>query len=318
MEWQLPPSLKPDDEVAVIVPSSAVRDRAALARGMARLRAWGLCPSIVCEGEPDRGLTWPEGSELAADDDARRRALHAALGEPRYRGVFCARGGYGAPRLLADVDWSLLAADPKPLVGYSDVTALLCGAAVGAGVASLHGPMVATTDEMDAGEACWEQQRRLLFGEPSGPLPAADDARAVRCGVAEGPLIGGNLAVLQGLVGTPWLPPLDGALLFLEDIGEAPYRVDRMLTHLQLAGALDRVAGVVLGDFHVEGTALASAYAPMVRVLEERLATLAVPVARAFPFGHRPGSWTLPFGARARLEVRAAGATLTLLESGAR
>lgn len=314
MQWQLPPALKPDDEVAVIVPSSAVRDRGALDRGIDRLRAWGLHPSVVCGGEPDRGLGWPEGSELADHDSVRLDALHTALREPRFRGVFCARGGYGAPRLLADVDWSLLAADPKPLVGYSDITALLCGAAVGAGVASLHGPMVATSDAMDAGEECWEQQRRLLFDRRPAPFPTPDGAHTVRAGVAEGALIGGNLAVLQGLVGTPWLPPLDGALLFLEDIGEAPYRVDRMLTHLRLAGLLDRVAGVVLGDFHVSGAALASEHAPMRRVLEERLADLSVPVAQAFPFGHRPASWTLPFGAQARLEADAGGAHLTLLE----
>ena len=318
MQCQLAPALRADDEVAVIAPSSAVRDRRALERGTERLRAWGLRPEVVCADDPTRGLDWPEGSELAAEDSARLAALHIAFREPRFRGIFCARGGYGAPRLLADVDWSLLADDPKPLVGYSDITALLCGAAVGAGVASLHGPMVATTDAMDAGEACWEQQRRLLFDREPAALPASAGARALRHGVAEGALIGGNLAVLQGLIGTPWLPPLDGALLFLEDVGEAPYRIDRMLTHMRLAGLLDRVAGVVLGDFHVSNTALASEHAPMQRVLEERLADLEVPVGCAFPFGHRPGSWTLPFGARARLEVDAAGARLTLLEAGVR
>jgi muramoyltetrapeptide carboxypeptidase len=314
MQWLLAPALKADDEVAVVLPSSAVRDRGALARGMERLRAWGLRPTVLGSGAPDRGLDWPEGSELAADDHARLAALHEALREPRFRGVFCARGGYGAPRLLTDVDWGLLARDPKPLVGYSDISALLCGAAVGAGVVTFHGPMVATTAAMDAGDACWEQQRRLLFDRGPAALPGADGGRAVRQGVAEGPLLGGNLAVLQGLIGTPWLPELDGALLFLEDIDEAPYRVDRMLTHLRLSGLLDHVAGVVLGDFHVAGAALASEHPPMHRVLAERLCDLEVPVACGFPFGHRPGAWTLPFGGRARLEVDAAGAQLTLLQ----
>ena len=227
MQLRLPPALQRGDEVAVVLPSSAVRDRGALDRGMERLRAWGLRPSIVGDGDPCRGLDWPEGSELAAEDDARLRALHHAFSEPRYRGVLCARGGYGAPRLLADLDWSVLAADPKVLLGYSDITALLCGAAVAAQVASLHGPMVATTEDMDAGDACWEQQRALMFDAAPTSLPAAASGRTLRAGVAEGPLLGGNLAVLQGLLGTPWLPTLEGALLFLEDIGEAPYRVDR-------------------------------------------------------------------------------------------
>lgn len=318
MQLRMPPALQRGDEVAVVLPSSAVRDRDALDRGMDRLRAWGLRPSLVGDGDPCRGLDWPEGSELAAEDDARLRALHEAFSEPRYRGVLCARGGYGAPRLLVDLDWSRLAADPKVLLGYSDITALLCGAAVAAQVASLHGPMVATTEEMDAGDACWDQQRALLFDAAPTSLPAAASGRTLRSGVAEGPLLGGNLAVLQGLLGTPWLPPLDGALLFLEDIGEAPYRVDRMLTQLRLAGVLDRVAGVLLGDFHVGGTSLASEHAPMQRVLEERLAHLDVPVACGLPFGHRPRSWTLPFGARAQLEAGPRGASLTLLEGAVR
>lgn len=317
MQWQLPRSLAPGDEVAVILPSSAVRDGEAFARGLQRLRDWGLSPTVLSRGPVDEGLDWPDGGAVAAADTDRLQALQQAIAEPRFRAVFCGRGGYGAARLLEGLDWSPLAKDPKPIVGYSDVTALLCAAAAEVGLVSFHGPMVATTEPMDAGEAGWQLQRELLT-DPDGvqSLPEAADARAIRPGAAEGRLVGGNLAVLQASIGTPWQVDTAGALLFLEDIGEAPYRVDRMLTQLLQTGMLRRVAGVVLGDFHVEGTALASVHAPMQRVLEERLAALDVPVACGFLIGHRPGAWTLPFGGRARLDAPASGApaTLQLLE----
>ena len=315
MHWQRAKALQAGDEVAVVLPSSAVRDAAAFERGLDRLRGWGLHPTVLCEGRPNEGLDWPEGGAVAADDAARKNALQQALREPRFRAIFCGRGGYGAARLLGDLDWAPLREDPKPIVGYSDISALLSGAAREAGMVGLHGPMVATTTAMDPGDDGWELQRRLLTeADLPTALPAAGGARALCSGVAEGALVGGNLAVLQGLLGTPWAPPTDGALLFLEDIGEAPYRVDRMLTQLRQCGVLERVAGVLLGDFHVEGTALASEHPGMGRVLEERLGDLDVPVACGLPFGHRPGAWTLPFGAQARLVAEPGAVEVCLLE----
>ena len=321
MKRQLPKALKAGDEVAVIAPASAVRDGAAFDRGLARLRAWGLAP-VVLEHVPttaDGGLDRPEGGTLAATDEERLRDLQNALDEPRYRGVFCARGGYGAGRLLQHIDWTRFRADPKPIVGYSDITALLAAAWREAAAVGFHGPMVATTEAMDPGEANWKLQRALLTDASKPATLPHGGGRTLRAGTAQGALLGGNLALVQSLLATPWQIETDGALLFLEDIGEAPYRVDRMLTQLRQTGALDRAAGILLGDFHVDDTALASVHAPMQSVLEERLEGLSIPVVCDMPFGHRPGSWTLPFGTRARLTAEAGTApTLELLEPSVR
>jgi muramoyltetrapeptide carboxypeptidase len=133
-------------------------------------------------------------------------------------------------------------------------------------------------------------------------------------------LVGGNLSLVQALVGTPDAIATRGALVFLEDTGEAPYRIDRMLTHLLYAGFFDQAAGVLLGDFHADHTAPGSEHGPTMAVLAERLRELRIPVGIGFPFGHQPESWTLPYGARARLSVDAAdGATeLTLLQPAVR
>ncbi|MEZ6014451.1 MAG: LD-carboxypeptidase [Planctomycetota bacterium] len=319
MERRFPKALQAGDEVAVITPASGVRDEAALARGLERFRALGWVPTLMPYA---RGrLAWPEGCPVAATDAQRLGDLQAAIRDPRYRAIVCARGGYGAARLLPDLDLSPLASDPKPILGYSDITALLAAAYADVGLVSFHGPMLATADGMDAGEGGWRLQAQLLSNTSEAlALPAADGARGVCQGVAEGPLVGGNLALVQSLIGTRWEVDTRGALLFLEDTGEPPYRVDRMLTQLLQTGAVARAAGVVLGDFHVPDTPLASEHPGMVSVLEERLAGLRIPVARGFPIGHLPGAWTVPFGGRARLSVPAIGApaTLELLEPCAR
>ncbi len=315
MQRTLPRALCAGDEVAVVAPAGAVRDDDSLANGLARLRAWGLVPTVLPHA---RGrLDWPAGSPLSATDAERLADLQHAIGTPRYRAVFCARGGYGITRLLTGLDCTPLRRDPKPIVGYSDVTTLLAAVRARTGLVSLHGPMVATGALMDAGADGWELQRRLLTDTVGPvPLPPAPRARGLCAGIAEGPLVGGNLSLVQCLIGTPWQVDTRGALLLLEDIGEAPYRIDRMLTHLLDTGALQHAAGVLLGDFHATDTPPASEHAATTAVLVERLAALPIPVAMGFPFGHCPGSWTLPIGARARLVVPAVGApaSLELLE----
>lgn len=319
MELLLPHALRDGDEIAVIAPAGGVRDEEALQRGLARFRAWGFVPTLLPHA---RGvLDWPEGGRLAATDAERLRDLQEAVSNPRYRAIVCARGGYGTTRLLESLDLSPLRRDPKPILGYSDITALLAAARAATGLVGFHGPMLATTAAMDAGEQGFALQRQLLT-VPGAPatLPAAEHARGLAVGTATGPLVGGNLSLVQCLVGTRHEIDTEGAILFLEDIDEAPYRVDRMLTHLHATGAIARAAGIVLGDFHVAGTALGSEYPAMTAVLEERLRDLPIPVACGFPFGHRPGSWTLPVGVRARLAVpgRGAPATLELLEPAVR
>lgn len=314
-----PRALRAGDKVALVSPSSPLGDRGALDAGLARLRQWGLEPVLMPNALAR--LSYPQGGELAGTDAQRLDDLQTAIREPRYRAILCVRGGYGATRLLQQLDFEPLRRDPKPIVGYSDITALLAAAHKETGLVGLHGPGVATPTSHDPGVANWELQRALLFdGAKPQALPSTGPAHVLTPGTATGRLVGGNLTLVCALLGTPWEIDTTGAILFLEDVHEAPYRVDRMLTQLRHGGHLDRAAGIAFGDFHLADTPLASEMPEMVGVLTERTRGLKAPIAHGFPFGHRPGSWTLPVGARARLAAKdpAAAATLTLLEPAVR
>jgi len=247
---------------------------------------------------------------LAGDDDARAAELAAALADPEVEAIFCARGGYGLMRILDRLDAAALARAPKLIVGFSDVTALHAWAAR-AGVASLHGPVVTQLGRVPAEDAA------ALFALCESPAPPAPlgGLRALHGGRGEGPLVGGNLEMISRLVGTPYALPLDGAVLFLEDVGERPYRIDRQLTQLRLAGALDRLAGVVLGDF--VGCVEKDGTGPDAEaVLAERLGARGIPVLAGAPIGHGERNRALPHGARARVD--AAAGTLEFLEGAVR
>jgi len=319
MHCVLPRALRPGDQVAVIAPASGVRDERALEAGLARWRRFGFEPVLLPHALEREA--WPEGCPVAAADAARAADLQLALSDPRYRAVIAARGGYGVTRLLPRLSLAGLAADPKPVLGYSDLTALLAALRGRTGIVGFHGPMLATTAALDAGDEGWRLQLALLTETERGvALPTAPSARALVNGAAEGPLVGGNLSLVQALVGTPDAIDTRGALVFLEDTGEAPYRIDRMLTHLLQAGFFDSASGVILGDFHADHTAPGSEHGPTLAVLRERLGDLSIPVGIGFPIGHLPGSWTLPVGARARLRVGPEGgaAELALLHPAVR
>ena len=242
---------------------------------------------------------------LAGEDTRRLAELRGAMEDPDVTAIVAARGGYGATRLLETLTVAEVATRPKLLVGFSDVTAL--HAAWGrAGLRSLHGPMVAALgrdreDGLDRFVAAAE-------GDPPPPLRAT---AALVGGTAEGPLLGGNLAVLASLLGTPWEPRVHGAVLLLEDVGERPYRIDRMLTSLRLAGWFERVVAVVLGGFTdcepgPDGTTVE-------QVLAERLGDLPVPVLTGLPSGHAGHNVPLPLGAPAKVD--GGTGTLTILEA---
>lgn len=227
---------------------------------------------------------------LAGSDGRRAAELQRAITDPRIDGIIAARGGYGAMRLLHTLTFAALQRRPKLLVGFSDVTALHAQWQR-QGVGSLHGTMAAAL-----AHAGPDRQTRFLdavagrfSSEVAGLTPLAG-------GRAEGPLFGGNLAVLCALLGTPYAPPFDGGVLFLEDVGERPFRVDRMLTTLRLGQYLQRVAAVVLGAFThgppgPDGITLAD-------VLYERLSDLPCPVLTGLRAGHLEDNLELPFGRR--------------------
>jgi muramoyltetrapeptide carboxypeptidase len=247
---------------------------------------------------------------LAGPDALRLADLHAALADDEVAAIHCLRGGYGTLRLLPAIDTALLRAKPKLLMGFSDITALHALWAA-EGLPSLHAPMPAS-DLIRPGReddvAAWAALLRQ--GLPAGTVlaPELEPGEPVHPGVAEGVLIGGNLSLVAALCGTPWAWNPHGAILFLEDVSESLYRVDRYLTQLQLAGVLHAVAGIVLGSF--------SETEPPEPLLRERLLPLcraaAKPLLGGWPTGHGAPNRPLPLGLRARLDAGAG--TLTLLQ----
>jgi muramoyltetrapeptide carboxypeptidase len=233
---------------------------------------------------------------LAGSDQRRLTELQSALDDPRCDGIVAARGGYGVTRLLDRLDPGALAARAPLLVGFSDITALHAVWAR-AQLGSVHGAMVAALG----------RDNEMMFARwqdaVEGRFPARyDGLECLQPGAAEGVLLGGNLAVLCALLGTPHFPSLDQAVLFLEDIGERPYRVDRMLTSLHSAGALAGVRAVVLGAF-VESDPGPDGV-PVEQVLRERLGELGIPVAAGLPCGHLEDNAELPLGRWVQLDAQ--------------
>jgi len=241
---------------------------------------------------------------LAGRDDARLEDLHGMFLDPEIKAICCARGGYGSMRLLDFLDYPMIRANPKPLVGYSDVTAVLLAVFQRAGLVTFHGPVVRDV----AGKDQQNLKSMISALTDNGPLLIALNADGVvRPGKSRGPLVGGNLSLICHLVGTRYLPPLRGAILFVEDTGEPAYRLDRMLTHLRLSGHLEGLAALVAGDF--EGCLEDSA---LKQLLADRTKGLDMPVAAGLPVGHGRRNLTLPIGVEAEMDTDSG--TLRLLE----
>jgi muramoyltetrapeptide carboxypeptidase len=237
---------------------------------------------------------------LAGDDARRLHELAAALADGAVKAVFAARGGYGSMRLLPAL-WPKLrepSGRPKPLVGFSDITALHA-ALQAAGFCSIHGPVV--TQLATQPPAVFDRLVALLES-PAAP-PAALAGAPLVAGVAEGPLLGGNLSVFTRLLGTPYLPDLRGAVLLLEDVGERPYRLDRMWTHLALAGVFHQVRGIALGDF-IDCEEPSGDHASA-DVLAALAADVRLPCLAGLPVGHGAVNQPVPLGARVRLDADA-------------
>lgn len=249
---------------------------------------------------------------LAGTDEERAKDLMSAFEDPEVKGIICTRGGYGATRLLDLLDYEKIRANPKVFMGFSDITALNCAFLEKCGLVSFSGPVV--TSDLESGKLnpeSWDFVKRLLGDrEPVGSVLEWMDSKPgvniISGGVATGQLVGGNLSLLCNLIGTPWMPNLEGAILFLEDVGESTYRIDRYLTHLRNAGLLQKVAGIALGDFRYtearEKRDKDLGIQLMDDVLVDRLGGLGVPVVSGFPFGHIKPKLTLPLGVMATLD----------------
>jgi muramoyltetrapeptide carboxypeptidase len=288
-----PLRIRSGDTVGVVAPSGAV-DEERLRAGVRVLESWGL-------GAVLGNAVLERHAYLAGADERRHADLRRMIDDPAIRAIFCARGGYGSQRLLPFLDLSPLRDRAKPIVGYSDATALLV-AAVDAGVVAVHGPMVATDLARGLSERSLTALRRLLMDETF--LWEAEVPQTVRRGRARGRLVGGCLSVVAASLGTPWAPDTRGAILFLEDVHERPYRLDRLLTQLRLAGKLSGLAGLVFGT--MAGCPTVDGIAPL-DVVRACCVDLGCPIGFGLPSGHGGGpggeNLALPLGVEVELDT---------------
>ncbi|MFF4627633.1 S66 peptidase family protein [Streptomyces griseorubiginosus] len=297
-----PPRLAPGARVAVVAPSGPILEER-LQAGLDILRGWDLDPVVTPHVLDRHG----ELGYLAGSDADRAADLQAAWCDPAVDAVLCARGGYGAQRMVDLLDWDAMrAAGPKVLVGFSDVTTLHQAFATRLGLVTLYGPAAAGADFVK--NALAQEHLRATLLAPETVRTLTSRGPALVPGRARGVTLGGCLSLLATDLGTRHARSgaRDG-LLLIEDVGEQPYRVDRLLTQLLRTGWLDGVRGIVLGSWESCGP-----YDVLRTVLAERLGGLGVPVVEEFGFGHCEGALTVPFGVAAELDTEAG--TLTLDE----
>lgn len=311
-----PKALKPGDTVGLITPSSYVSDPDRLELVRRTIEYLGLKPKWGAAVGKRTGYLGGSIEERVAD-------IHTMFSDAEVKGVFCVRGGYGSAMLLDKLDFGLIRSNPKLFIGYSDITALHLGIQRKAGMVTFHGPTALSRFS----DYTLNHFRRAIF-EPkplgtlanppeSNPLRPNHMTRVIRGGKASGLLTGGNLTLISTTLGTPYEIETDGKILFLEDVEEQPYSMDRMLTQLRLAGKFDRIRGLVIGEC---AGCVPRDYKPsfestfsLGEVLDNILGDLKAPVLTGLTIGHTSDQLTLPLGVQATLDT--AAATLTIEES---
>jgi muramoyltetrapeptide carboxypeptidase len=292
-----PSKLNPGDAVGVISPAGPV-NRSELEADVHFLETKGFTVHVAPH-------VYDRQDYLAGNDEDRLLDLEAMFRNTEIKAVFCSRGGYGSMRLLDRIDYGLIRKNPKIIVGYSDITALLSGILKKAGLITFHGPLVRGLSSLP--ESTWQNLMRMISSP--GPVSFAPlVGYPLSGGKTTGLLMGGNLSLICMLVGTPFMPNLSGCILFIEDRGEVLYRIDRMLTHLTLSKSLEGIRGVVAGHFSGCGEPAA-----IDDLIKERFQPMGIPIAGGFPLGHGPDNTTLPLGIPAELDTD--DMTLSLLES---
>lgn len=304
-----PRALKTGDSIAVISPAGATVDPPdAFEKGIALLEAEGFRVKLMPYARNKRAY-------LAGTDAERLSDLHAAFQDPDVQGILCARGGYGALRIVSDIDFSIIRENPKVFIGFSDITVLHQAFYQEAGLVGFYGPML-TSNLIDNEPYSQAELLRLVKGEAAVPfnVPNQDTYTCFTPGIAEGPLMGGNLSLLQAMCGTRFHPKTEGAILFVEDWHERYYSLDRQFHQLKLAGLLDGIAGLLLCDFSgLTPDSEQPTEAFMRWLMADLTRGLNIPVGYGFSVGHGEQTATLPIGVRARFN--ATEGTLHLLES---
>ena len=296
-----PPRLRPGDLIALVSPASTIADPSRIDRAVRYLEGLGYRTTVGKSVLSCLGY-------LAGTDEERTADLHDAFTNPQVKAIFCIRGGYGTPRILSMLRYPLIARNAKILMGYSDITALALALWRKTGLVTFHGPMagVDMADPMDAftEELCW---RVLTTPSKVGAIQFPDvPAAALVPGRAAGRLLGGNLALLVSSMGTPYVPDLRGSILFIEDIGEEPYRIDRMLAQLRNARILPSCAAILGGQFTDCGPKdTTKPSLTLEEVLRDAARSAGRPFLAGLPFGHEARKMTIPVGIRARVDAGA-------------
>jgi len=300
LQPKLPRALKPGDTVGIAAPASPF-DGKSFDAGLQVLESMGFKP-VLPEG------LYEKNGFLAGTDRHRADQLTRLFADPGIDGIICARGGYGSMRILPLLDAKALARHPKVFVGFSDITALIGFLVQRCGMTVFHGPSVTTL-----GDGNPQTRERLLAAlTRAEPLTlTAEAGETMRSGSAEGPFFCGNLTILCHLTGTSFQPDLNGRILFIEDRGEAPYRIDRMLTQMRMAGCFEELAGLALGAFTDCGSSQ-----QIHAIVAERLSGLDIPILTGFDVGHEGVNLTLPVGGTARLDT--ASGTLSFQDPAVR
>ena len=313
-EIQKPKRLAKGDTVGLIAPASNAAEDEKIRFTVDLVRSLGF---RVKEGK----YLYSRNQYLAGSDHERAEDVNAMFGDNEVDAIFCTRGGYGTPRILPYLDYDLIANNPKVMLGFSDNTAILCAIQVKTGLIGFHGPHMG----QNLSEYTLAEFKKVLMNPTPttyiGQAPAIETREGfversnritrINGGTATGHLIGGNLSLVATLTGTPYEPDFRGSILFLEDTNEAPYRIDRMLTQLWLAGKLQQTAGIVFGKFtkaEDEGNTFS-----VEEVIRDRCEPLGIPVIRGLMIGHVNDKTVVPIGLQARLDADAG--TLQLLET---
>ena len=293
-----PRALRPGATVGLVAPSGPV-DAMAIKSAAEFIRSRGFHVTFADHILCSKGY-------LAGTDEERAADLNAMLGDPKIDAIFLAKGGFGSARLLNLIDYDAVRRDPKPLVGFSDATALQLALLNRCRLISFYGPLATIDFTHSRASFCFKALLSALNAERGWqliPRPWPKTMKALSEGRTEGRLIGGCLSVLASLLGTPFMPNMDGAILFLEDVDEPPYRIDRYLTQLELAGALSSIAGVLLGAFTRCRPRRSRPSCSAHDVLAEKFVGRGYPVIAGLPFGHIARKITLPQGLRLKIDT---------------
>jgi muramoyltetrapeptide carboxypeptidase len=304
-----PPRLQPGDRIGMINPARAAFREDSVAIQSESLAAMGLVP---VKGEN----FYKRQGYFAGTDEERAADINAFFADPEIKGLM-GIGGWGSARLLPLLDYDVISANPKPVIGISDVTALLVGLYAKTGLVTFHGPHPRIKYSADFFKRVLFDGEEVLFSNPQvikddETVQMKERYATIRGGKARGRLVGGNLTVLTAIVGSEYVPDIDGAILFLEDVREAPYRVDRMMTQLRLAGLLDNLAGFAFGSCSDCDPGEGYGSMTLEEIFQDHILPLGIPAYRGALIGHIRRQFMVPVGIEA--EIDADAGTLRMLE----